>query len=172
MTELKALRQHGRVVDAKPTTVPHLKGTVIRVLLNTSDIEGVARGLPVGATEETFLVLGDEYPDSPPAVYVNTEDRFIGYPHVIRGRFLCIYLDPKREWHPTFGMEQAIDRTWEWFDNAANDRFDPRVSLFHAVGGAPPATKFRPTVVVRSAPPPGLPLVSQSALSIRTANRR
>lgn len=172
MAELKALQQHGRVIEAKPTTVSHLKGTVIRVLLNTSDIEGVARGLPVGATEEIFLVLGDAYPDSPPAVFVNIEDRFIGYPHVIFGRNLCIYLDPKREWHPIFGMEQVVDRTWEWFDNAANDRFDPRVSLFHAVGGAPPlSSKSRPTVVVRSAPPHGVSLSFQSALSIRTEDR-
>ena len=171
MTELKELRQHGLVVESKRTTVPHLKGPVIRVVLNTSDINGVARGLTVGATEDIFLVLGDTYPDVPPGVVVNIEERFIGYPHVICGYQLCIYLDPKREWHPTFGMEEAIVRTWEWFDNAANDRFDPRVSLFHAVGGAPPTTRSRPTVVVRSAPPLGLPLAFQSALSIRSLNR-
>ena len=168
---MNELRQHGLVVESKQTTVPHLKGPVIRVVLNTSDIEGVARGLTVGATEEIFLVLGDRYPDAPPGVYVNIEERFIGYPHVIYGCNLCIYLDPKREWHPTFGMENTIVRTWEWFDNAANDRFDPRLSLFHAVGGANPVTTFSPTVVVRSAPPPGLPFASQSALCVKTSNR-
>ena len=110
-------------------------------------------------------------PDSPPDAYVDVDDRYLGYPHVILGHQLCIYLDAKREWHPTFGMAEAIARTWEWFDNAANDRFDPRASLFHAVGGANPLTAYSPTVVVRSAPPAELPPASQFALSVRTPNR-
>ena len=171
ITNLKALRREGRVVEVGQSTVPHTRCPAIRVVLNTSDIEGVARGLTVGATTEIFLVLGDRYPDSPPDIYVDVDDRYLGYPHVILGRQLCIYLDPKREWHPTFGMAEAIARTWEWFDNAANDRFDPRASLFHAVGGANPLTAYSPTVVVRSAPPLELPLASQSALSVRTPNR-
>lgn len=165
------MRRGGRVVEAGQATVPLTTHPAIRVVLDTSDIAGIARGLPIEAATEIFVVLGDGYPDSPPQVYVKLDERYLGYPHVILGRNLCIYLDPKREWHPTFGMAEAVDRTWQWFDNAANDRFDPRASLFHAVGGANPATVLRPTVVVRSAPPPELPLASRSALSVRSANR-
>ena len=171
ITDLKALSRDGRVIEVGQSTVPHSRCPAIRVVLNTSDIEGVARGLTVGDTTEIFLVLGDRFPDLPPDVFVGDDDRYLGYPHVILGRHLCIYLDPKREWHPTFGMTEAIARTWEWFDNAANDRFDPRASLFHAVGGANPQTANSPTVVVRSAPPSELPLAFQSALSVRTPNR-
>lgn len=171
MNQLKAMCREGRVVDARRSTIPHTALPAIRVVLDTSDITGVARGLSVDATTVLFVVLGDHYPDSPPSVYVDIDERYVGYPHVILGCQLCIYLDPKREWHPTFGMAEAIGRTWEWFDNAANDQFDPRASLFHAVGGANPATTYRPTVVVRSAPPPNLPLASQSTLLMRTPNR-
>ncbi len=151
--------------------LPHSKHPGIRVELNTSDIESVSRGLTVESTTEVFIALSDHYPDSPPVVVVDLDERYVGYPHVIHGRVLCVYLDPKREWHPTFRMAEAIDRVWGWFDNAAHDRFDPRTSLFHAVGGVDPGNDNSTTVVVRSAPPPGLPHISQSALFVRSSNR-
>lgn len=159
------------MVEAGRSTLPRLTLPAIRVVLNTSDVEGIARGLNVDATTEVYLVLGDRYPDTPPDVLVDIDERYVGYPHVILGCQLCVYLDPKREWHPTFGMREAIARTWEWFDNAANDRFDPRASLFHAVGGENPQTTPSPTVVVRAAPPKEVPPVFQSALSVRTSHR-
>ena len=62
ITDLKALRREGRVVEVGQSTVPHTRCPAIRVVLNTSDIEAVARGLAVGATTEIFFVLGDRYP--------------------------------------------------------------------------------------------------------------
>jgi len=171
IVELKTLRQGGRVVEAGRATVPLTTLPGIRVVLDTGDIVGVSRGLPVEATTEIFLNLHHSYPDSPPTVCVDINEKYVGYPHVIRGHILCVYLDPKREWHPTFGMAQVIDRIWEWLDNAANDRFDPRASLFHAVGGDNPVTDASTTVVVRSGPPLGLDLTSQSAMLVRTSNR-
>lgn len=143
----------------------------IRVELDTSDITSTATGLPVGSTEVLHVHLPERFPDIPPEVYVPDEERFLGFPHVILGRKLCVYLDPKREWHPTFGMAELVERTWEWFDNAANDRFDPRASLFHAVGGANPATTLSPTVVLRSSAPANLPLHSRVLLRPRSSTR-
>lgn len=160
-----------RVLEAGRAVVPDTTEEAIRVVLDTSDIIGVDRGLAVGTSEEVFFTIGDRYPDIPPNVYVRSDPRFVGFPHVILGRILCVYLDARREWHPTFGMAHLVDRVWEWFDNAANDRFDPRASLFHAVGGANPATVAFPTVVIRSKPPPNLPLLSLVALVERTGTR-
>lgn len=169
--ELKELRQNGRVVEVRRAVLPGSKTPAIHVVLHTGDIDGISRGLTVEDTTDICLVLGNDYPDSPPCILVDPDPRYVGFPHVIFGRMLCVYLDPKREWHPSFGMLEAIDRVWEWFDNAANDRFDPRASLFHAIGGAYPCTDPSTTVVVQTAPPPDLPVVSQSALLTRTSNR-
>ncbi|MCU1484400.1 MAG: Thiamine biosynthesis protein ThiF [Actinomycetia bacterium] len=129
-------------------------GCIFKVVIDTSEIAGVPGGLTVGPTETVFLHVGEKHPAVPPDTYVEPDGRLLGYPHVIQGMQLCTYLDPGREWNPTYGLEQALERTREWFDNAANDRFDPRTSLFHAVGGAPPTTIAVPIVVMRTAPPP------------------
>lgn len=171
MTELKGLGQSGRVVEARRALLPRSTIPGINVVLNTSNINGVNRGLTIEDTTDILVLLGGDYPNSPPCILVDFDEKYVGFPHVIRGHVLCTYLDPKREWHPSFGMREAIDRVWEWFDNAANDRFNPRASLFHAVGGADPCTDQTTTVVVRPAPPTELPLVSQSALLTRTSNR-
>ncbi len=169
VNELRALGSVGRVIEARHAVVPDFDIPAVRVVLNTSDISSVTRGLAVGHSEEVFIAPGDGYPDAPPKVLVGSDDRFVGYPHVICARQLCVYLDPGREWNPTYGMAQVIDRIWGWFDNAANDRFDPRTSLFHAIGGASPVTHHFPMVVVREAPP--ATLGTTAALMERSATR-
>lgn len=171
MADLKTLQKAGRIIEASRTTIPQINHIAIRVVLDTSNIRSVPRGMPIGATEEVFLVLGDQYPDIPPTIYVDGDERFLGYPHVILGRILCVFLDPSREWHPTLGVTEVIHRTWEWFNSAAKDQFDSRSSLFHAIGGANPATVRYPTVVVQLAPPTGLPLISQASLIEKTPLR-
>lgn len=84
----------------------------------------------------------------PPIVEVE-HNRFIGFPHVLLGRQLCIYLDPAREWNPRHGASRAIDRLYDWLADAAANRFDPDSSLFHAVGGISFHSAGLPTVVVR-----------------------
>lgn len=171
IADLNALQKTGQIVEASRTTIPQTNHIAIRVVIDTSNIKGVVRGLPIGTTEEVFLIIGDRYPDIPPTICVNNDERFLGYPHVILGCILCAFLDHNREWHPTFGIAEVIHQIWEWFNSAAKDRFDPRSSLFHAIGGANTATVTDPTVVVKSAPPSELPLISQAALIERTPLR-
>jgi hypothetical protein len=138
-----------------------------RVRLSTADIWGVPGGLPISEEyEDVLFAVGEDYPDEPPLVGVE-HDRFLDGTHVLKGRTLCIYLDPTREWHPSFGMEQAIRRLRDWFDDAANDRFDSRTALFHVFGGVPPVTVGAPTVVIRSSPP-----ADDKPLSLATVRRR
>jgi Prokaryotic E2 family A/ThiF family len=172
ITDLRALQREGRrVIAAKHAT--NLTGfkSAIRVSIDTSDIEAVQRGFAIKPVETVHIVASETYPDAPPTVFVEPDQRFIGYPHVIYGSVLCIYLDPNREWNPTYGMEQVVDRLWQWFDNAAHDRFDQRTSLFHAVGGASPVTMPSPTVVVRDASPPDIKPLSRASLRRRSPRR-
>ncbi|TLP71126.1 thiamine biosynthesis protein ThiF [Nesterenkonia sphaerica] len=84
----------------------------------------------------------------PPTVHV-THPRFVGYPHVLNGLLLCIYLDPSREWSPDDGAVGFLNRLWGWFEAAAGGKFDPHTALFHAVGGTDHTDPSTPTVVVR-----------------------
>jgi hypothetical protein len=98
--------------------------------------------------QEDFVLWIGETDFSPPLVEVQ-HDRFVGFPHVLHGRQLCIYLDVAREWNPRLGVSSTVDRLHDWLKDAAANRFDPDTSLFHAVGGVPYGSRRLPTVVVR-----------------------
>lgn len=121
----------------------------IPVRLKTAGLERGTGGLHLLADEDFVLWVGPNR-FSPPLVEVE-HNRFVGFPHVLHGRQLCIYLDPAREWNPRRGVSSAVDRLYDWLAEAAAGRFDPKTSLFHAVGGAPHGTSGLPTVVVRDA---------------------
>ena len=148
-----------------------LKRPAIRVRLDTIGIDQAERGLAVSDTEEIYVAFEEDYPNRPPRVFVDEDERFEGFPHVICARELCIYLNPQREWHPTFGADQIVDRVFRWFEEAASGRFDSRTSLFHAVGGANPATELSVTSVILDNPPSDMSTTCHIALVERSATR-
>ena len=171
VTQLRAIQaKFGIVLEARHVEPSWLPLPAIRLVLDTAEIDRSEHGLVVGETEEVYVMIGDDYPNRPPRVYVN-DARFTGFPHVIRGRELCIYLDPQREWHPTFTMGHIVDRIFQWFREAACGQFDSRTSLFHAVGGANPATLLATTSVIHKNPPIDLPSIASIALMERSASR-
>lgn len=126
-------------------------GLVLRLQLRTDELKPVPGGLPVSPVQEEVLVtVPTSFPLSPPRVSVE-HDRFVGHPHVLQGDRLCVYLDQPQEWHPTKGVVGFLNRLWDWLDDAAAGRFDPRTALYHPVGGVLHATAGTPTVVVRHA---------------------
>ncbi|MGW0244910.1 ThiF family adenylyltransferase [Micromonospora chalcea] len=139
-----------------------------RIQLRTGDLARAPHGLPLQQQEEFLLRIGPSRL-SPPLVEVD-HHRFIGYPHVLQGRRLCIYLDAAREWDPQRGFASAIDRLYDWLADAAAARFDPDAALFHAVGGILHHTPGTPTIVVRKS---GKPVKAQPAfLTVRSAHRQ
>jgi hypothetical protein len=137
------------------------------IRLTLTDLKLQPGGLPLGDHEDFVLWIGP-LPFSPPLVEVE-HNRFVGFPHVLHGRSLCIYLDPAREWNPRDGIGSALDRLYNWLADAAANRFDPDTSLFHAVGGVPYGSSGLPTVVVRD--PTGT-VAGQSGYLTRRANHR
>jgi hypothetical protein len=172
LRELKGLaKAHPELVLAVGERARPLPGYVrVAVRLNTSHIRPVPGGLPVEEQEAIVVVAGPEFPDQPPLVLVE-HDRFVGYPNVLLGDELCIYLDPSREWHPAFGAEQLLERVWKFLDDAANARFDRRTALFHAIGGRQPTNVGMPTVVVRTSPPDDARPLSLATIRKRTNAR-
>lgn len=119
--------------------------------LHTADILGNPGGLQLG-DDEDFVIRIQPSPFVPPSVEVN-HTRFLGYPHVLQGQRLCIYLDPSREWQPSSGFTGLLARLWDWLEEAAGGRFDPSTAMYHAVGGVLHHADGTPTIVVREAAP-------------------
>jgi hypothetical protein len=119
----------------------------LRLRLRTAEIPRVAGGLPLEDHENVIVCVGPT-DLTPPRVEVD-HDRFVGYPHVLQGRRLCLYLDVSREWDPINGFGGFLDRLFGWFADAAGARFDAQTALYHAVGGVLHAADGARTVVVR-----------------------
>ncbi|SMQ72343.1 ThiF family protein [Plantibacter sp. VKM Ac-1784] len=97
---------------------------------------------------EQFLIVVAPEATRPPDVLV-VHNRFVGYPHVMHGRQLCVYLDPSREWNPAQLAVGFIDRLWEWLVDATAGRFAASDSLYHAIGGVPSGARAETVLVVR-----------------------
>lgn len=119
----------------------------IQLAIRTAGIPHAEGGLVLEDTEVVEITIPPNQ-HRPPSVHV-THPRFVGYPHVLQGVVLCIYLDASREWNPSEGATGFLNRVWGWFESAAGGRFDPHTALFHAVGGTDHTSDSTPTAVIR-----------------------
>ena len=145
----------------------------LRIDLDTRGFTRGNDGLDVQPIERVVILISPDYPISPPLAAVE-HLRWAGFPHVLQGTWLCIYLDPGSEWDPTRGMAGFIARLWEWFGDAIGDRFDPATALYHPVGGVLHRTDGAPTVVAAHSMPGDLfdgDVVHRIGLRPRTDHR-
>lgn len=152
--ELRSLareRPHDVRIAQQPRVVTD-GDAILRLRLHTADIPHQPGGLELGDDEE-FIVKIRPSPFSPPSAEVD-HTRFLGFPHVLQGQRLCIYLDPSREWRPSAGMAGFLSRLWDWLTDAACGAFDPSTAMYHAVGGVLHHADGTPTIVVREPGPP------------------
>lgn len=137
-------------VMKRPTPDPD--GTVvIGISLRTADIPREPDGLEL-EDDEHFVLRIPSFDLVPPIVDVE-HVRFLGFPHVLVGRRLCVYLDPSREWDPSLRIAGLLNRLWGWLTDAAGGRFDASTAMYHAVGGVLHHADGTPTIVVREAGP-------------------
>ena len=137
-------------VTRQPTLDPD--GTArLKVSLRTADIPRAPDGLVLEDHEEFVLLVPPSLLRAPNVAVEHV--RFLGFPHVLQGHRLCIYLDPSREWHPSRGIEGLLNRLWEWLIDAAGGRFNASTAMYHAVGGVLHHAPGTPTIVVREAGP-------------------
>lgn len=124
---------------------------VLRISLRTEAIPQGQGGLPL-EDEEQFIVRIKSMLFVPPSAEVD-HTRFLGYPHVLQGQRLCVYLDPSREWRPGLGMAGFLNRLWDWLTEAARGAFNASTAMYHAVGGVLHQADGTPTIVVREPGP-------------------
>ena len=117
-----------------------------KIEIDTSDFTRRVSGLEVRSRERVSVLVSRAYPAIPPLAVVD-HMRWVGFPHVLQGTRLCIYLDQGTEWDPTQGMSSFLLRLWEWFEDAIGGRFNPATALYHPVGGVLHRTSGAPTVV-------------------------
>lgn len=123
--------------------------------IQTSSFPRRAGGLPLRGVEELVMAIEPDG-ERPPHVLVE-HFRFLGHPHVLSGYYLCLYLDPSREWDSEYGLTShpngALNRLWRWLERASANQFDADEALYHAVGGLPQIGRRPsplPPIVVRS----------------------
>lgn len=151
--ELESLSQQqpDEIRVTKPPSLDPDGTAVVQISLRTKDIPRVPSGLKLEDEEEFVLRISSSF-FSPPEVEVD-HVRFLGFPHVLQGQRLCIYLDPSREWQPSCGIPGLLVRLWDWLNDAARGRFDASTAMYHAVGGVLHRAHVTPTIVVREAGP-------------------
>lgn len=125
----------------------HDADLVVQVTLNTTAFGHVEGGLQVETRERLVIVITPGFPWVPPQVHV-AHHRWAGFPHVLQGSRLCLYLDPATEWSPVSGVTGFLGRLWDWFADAVANRFDPATALYQPVGGVFHRTVGAPTIVV------------------------
>lgn len=151
--ELRSLAKE-RPQDLRIVEQPRLDtdgDAALRLRLHTADIPHRLGGLELGDDEELIIKIRRS-PFSPPSVEVD-HTRFLGFPHVLQGQRLCVYLDPSREWWPSAGMTGFLSRLWDWLTDAAGGAFDASTAMYHAVGGVLHNAEDTPTIVVRESGP-------------------
>ena len=152
------------VTAAPVVTATH---AFVTIRLPTKELPTGPRGLRFRDLEDFIIGIGRSR-ISPPQIDVEHQ-RFAGYPHVLQGHRLCIYLDPSREWNPQAGMAGLLERLWAWLGDAAAGRFDAATAMYHAVGGVLHLSDGTPTVVIRD-PVPDKP-IQRARIQVRTAHR-
>lgn len=171
-----AIATLGAIAAANPNSI-HVLGpdrtetggdyAFVKIALPTKDLGFEAHGLQF-LDQEEFIVGIHAWAFVPPLVEVE-HTRFAGYPHVLQGHRLCIYLDPTREWDPRGGMPAFLERLWTWLGDAAAGRFNAATAMYHAVGGVLHRSAGTPTIVVRGAIPDKA--LQRAYLVSRTARR-
>ena len=148
----QALDQLTAVVDA--TESLSIGNTIVeedtaRVILevDTTIYPRSPEGLSVRPRELVTIQFNGHFPWIPPTAFV-MHGRWAGFPHVLQGIQLCLYLDPATQWQPESGMAGYIERLSGWFEEAIAGEFDPRTALYHPVGGVLHRTPGAPTIVV------------------------
>lgn len=122
--------------------------------IDTTIYVAVDGGLQVKPREFVTILIGANFPWVPPTAYV-THFRWLGFPHVLQGHRLCVFLDPSTQWDPADAATGFLAQLHNWFAEAIAGEFDPSTALFHPVGGVLHRTPGAPTIVVEEQLPLG-----------------
>lgn len=128
-------------------------GLHLHVSIDCSGIPCCPQGMPLRARERFHILVPKDFPFEAPVLVVSHR-RFLGFPHVYWGYYLCLYQAPETEWNPSDGMFGFIERVDLFLRDAAAGRLDPIGAPMH-----PPTTPASrradlPIVIPKADTPP------------------
>ncbi|UWZ85258.1 ThiF family adenylyltransferase [Occallatibacter riparius] len=128
-------------------------GLHIHVSIDCSGIPHHQGGMPLRARERFHILVPKGFPFEVPVLVVSHK-RFLGFPHVYWGYYLCLYQAPETEWNPSDGMLGFTERVDLFLRNAAAGTLDRVGAPMH-----PPTTPASrrndlPTVIPKADTPP------------------
>jgi integrative and conjugative element protein (TIGR02256 family) len=104
------------------------------ISMDTSGLETSPAGVEVRERERFKMVVGPDFPFTPPSVW-SVHERWARTPHVQWKNYLCLYAATSVEWNPSDGMRGFLGRLALWVENAAAGTLDPEGQPLH-----PPAS--------------------------------
>lgn len=95
----------------------------VHITLDCSRHERVDGGLPLHNREGITVRVSTDFPFIPPQAFT-AHSRFIGFPHVHWGDWLCLYVSPDTQWRPSQGMFGFLAQLDEWLRRGARNELD------------------------------------------------
>ena len=115
-------------VDSKPTFVSDW--LILDVLVVTSSYKVSNDGLKFKPEERIRIGIPKSFPFEPPVARF-THNEYAGFPHVLWGNGICLYLSPDIDWNPFDGMFGFIEKLDLWLIAAAKNQLDPIDAPLH-----------------------------------------
>lgn len=109
-------------------------GLSAQVSIDCQGIVSSTSGMPLRARERFYIGISKDFPFEAPVLLVS-HNRFLGYPHVYWGCYLCLYQAPETEWNSSDGMFGFMERVDFFLRSAAAGKLDPVGAPMH-----PPTT--------------------------------
>ena len=124
----------------------------LHISVNCESIVASPDGMPLRTRERFYILVPQGFPFEAPVVVVSHK-RFLGYPHVYWGYYLCLYQAPESEWNSSDGMFGFMERVDLFLRSAAAGKLDPVGAPMH-----PPTTPAStrtdlPTVIPKADAP-------------------
>lgn len=124
----------------------------LHVSINCDSIVASPGGMPLRTRERFYILVPQDFPFEAPVLVVSHK-RFMGYPHVYWGYYLCLYQAPETEWNSSDGMFGFVERVDLFLRSAAAGKLDPVGAPMHPP--TTPASKRTglPTVIPKADAP-------------------
>lgn len=122
----------------------------VDVSMDCRHYEQVPDGLPLHARESVRLSIPSDFPFK--ALSVTTaHTRFLGFPHVQWGNYLCLYQSTTTQWIPSRGMFGLFEQLDDWLRRGALNELDDPEGPLHP----PVAYRVSDTTICVQADTPG-----------------
>ena len=103
---------------------------ILNVSIATASYKTSNDGLAFEPKEIIRFEIPKHFPFEPPVARF-THNRYAGFPHVLWGNGICLYLSPDIDWNPLDGMFGFIEKLDLWLIAAASNQLDPIDAPIH-----------------------------------------